>query len=363
MNKTELVKEVDKGLCELRTQISQRSCKLFTLIGHLDEEKENGDDAVKTSKKDAPFSIPVEEVANSIYKELWGIYKNEANFDAMKCRINSLVTTIAESESKNYKFSTIKSRRKSIELHLKTLASQESIPMRQDMTDLVNVFYSQLLRCQKSESNKLNKQYKIKVGGNNRNKKNVVISGLVADCLATLKKLENGGNPKWVKVSIALALGTGRRMVEIHYSGEFSVTGEYEIFFSGQAKIRDAEGAKTAYSIPTLFPAKLLKQAHDYLKSCGRTLSKEVQKKDPCAVNKKYAVQLCNAMKKYSLPYKALRALYAECQWFLFDNKECTEKYIKFSDWLGYKDGNGDTTFMSYMVYRITDFEEALSQI
>jgi hypothetical protein len=58
-------------------------------------------------------------------------------------------------------------------------------------------------------------------------------------------------------------------MAEIHSLGSFEVAGDYQLHFTGQAKTRGAEDAKTDYIIPTLFPAATLKRAIEYLEEQG----------------------------------------------------------------------------------------------
>jgi hypothetical protein len=157
-------------------------------------------------------------------------------------------------------------------------------------------------------------------------------------------------------------------MAEIHSLGSFEVVGEYQLHFSGQAKTRGAEDAKTDYVIPTLFPAATLKRAIEYLGELERRLDPEIQKRDRNAVNKTYAMALSRAVDKYpGISYKGLRAIYAECQWALLPEREKvkTTQHRKYSDWLGHidKDGSIDTTFVSYMVYNVTDIEAVKRQL
>jgi hypothetical protein len=67
------------------------------------------------------------------------------------------------------------------------------------------------------------------------------------------------------------------------------------------------------------------------------------------------------------ISYKGLRAIYAECQWALLPEKvkAKTSQHRKYSDWLGHidKDGSIDTTFVSYMVYNVTDIEAVKRQL
>jgi hypothetical protein len=157
-------------------------------------------------------------------------------------------------------------------------------------------------------------------------------------------------------------------MAEIHSLGSFEVAGRYSLHFTGQAKTRGAEDAKTDYTIPTLFPAATLKRAIEYLGEQGRRLDPQVQKSDRNAVNRAYAMALSRAVDKYpGISYKGLRAIYAECQWALLPESEKVEtsQHRKYSDWLGHidKDGSIDTTFVSYMVYNVTDIELVKGQL
>jgi integrase len=286
----------------------------------------------------------------------------------MKEEINGVVTAIARAEMREYEFSTVKTRRVDIKKALLVMVDGEIPLLKETMEILTEYFYSQLLSFQREDSVELAKTYKQQVKGKNREKTSVEIGQLVADCHKTLEQLANGLNPHWTKVSVAVALGTGRRMAEVHALGQFEVTGEYSLHFCGQAKTRGVEDAKTDYTIPTLFPAATLKMAVDYLEGQGRRLNPELQKADRNAVNKAYAMGLSRVMDKYpGINYKGLRAIYAECQWALLpeSSKAKTEKHIKYADWLGHidKDGSQDATFMSYMVYNVTDIEAVKTQL
>lgn len=86
--------------------------------------------------------------------------------------------------------------------------------------------------------------------------------------------LKNPSASVWYNTAIALELVTGRRMFsELLCTAEFEVIGDYEIAFSGHAKLR--EGGEVAYNIPTLIPANLCKQGLDYLKSKGKRVNVE----------------------------------------------------------------------------------------
>lgn len=331
-------------------------------------ERQQAKIALTQLKKNEDYQIPVAEVAGKTYQRLRAIATKEADFQAMKEEINGLVAAIARSEMKEYEFSTVKVRRVDIKKALQVMVDGEIPLLKETMQVLVEYFYSQLLSFQREDSIELAKTYKQQVKGKNREKTSIEIAQLVSDCRKTLDDLANGKQPHWSKVSIAVALGTGRRMAEVHSLGQFEVTGDYQLHFCGQAKTRGVEDAKTNYTIPTLFPAASLISAIAYLEEQERRLDPEVQKRDRNAVNKAYAMALSRATDKYpGINYKGLRAIYAECQWALLPDSEKvrTEKHIKYADWLGHidKDGSQDATFMSYMVYNITDIESVKAQL
>jgi hypothetical protein len=335
----------------------------------IDEsEREQAKLALKELKKNEDYQIPVAEVATKTYKRLRDIATKGSDFQAMKEEINGVVAAIARSEMREYEFSTVKTRRVDIKKALLVMVDGEIPLLKETMLVLTEYFYNQLLSFQREDSVELRKTYQQKVKIKNDEKAPIKIAKLIEDCHQTLANLIDGKQPHWTKVSIAVALGTGRRMAEVHSLGQFEVTGEYSLHFCGQAKTRGVEDAKTDYTIPTLFPATSLKMAIDYLDCHGRRLNPELQKADRNAVNKAYAMALSRAVNKYpGINYKGLRAIYAECHWALMPKEEQdkTSQHRKYSDWLGHidKDGSIDTTFVSYMVYNITDIEEVKKQL
>lgn len=153
-------------------------------------------------------------------------------------------------------------------------------------------------------------------------------------------------------------------MAEIHSLAEFKLKSENHLYFSGQAKTRDAENASDNYEIYTLFPALLMVRALEYLELCDRRLSKLLQENEPKACNKAFAMALSRSLRGYpNITYKSLRALYADILWQLkkdiYESKGI-EKHTIYSEWLGHisQDGAMDSTFMSYMIYQIKDFNQ-----
>jgi hypothetical protein len=352
LKKTQLLEACWNALENVRAQLK------------VDEsEREQAKVTLTQLKKNEDYLIPVGEVAHKTYKRLREIATKGADFQTMKEEINGVVAAIARVEMREYEFSTVKTRRVDIRKALQAMVDGEIALLKETMLVLTEYFYSQLLSFQRTDSVELSKNYRQSVQTKNREKTSLQIAPLVADCRKTLDDLSAGKQPHWTKVSIAVALGTGRRMAEIHSLGQFEVSSDYLLRFSGQAKTRGVEDAKTDYEIPTLFPAKDMIRAIAYLEEQERRLDPEVQKRDRNAVNKAYAMALSRATDKYpGISYKGLRAIYAECLWALLPESERlkTEKHVKYSDWLGHidKDGQLDATFMSYMVYNITDLDE-----
>lgn len=316
------------------------------------------------AKKDDSYSIPITEVGEKTYQRLRDIAIKSQNLDEMKIKINSLVAAVAASEQKEYKFSTVKSRRTDLKEYIDNKTSLENPLLKDTVSIASDYFYTNLLAFQKEDSLELNRQYKKRVKAKNRGEKiRVKISNLVENCLQTLDELDANEKPKWTKVSIALSLGTGRRMAEIHSLGSFEYVDRYKLHFSGQAKTRDSEDAKDSYEIPTIFPAKLMVMGLEYLGECERRLSADVQKGDRKAVNKQFGMALSRAMDRYQdINYKALRAIYADLVWSFGKSEyeaKGIEKHTLYSDWLGHVDidGQQDSTFMSYMTYAIADLD------
>ena len=90
------------------------------------------------------------------------------------------------------------------------------------------------------------------------------------DVLTKLDPID-GNRKLWRPVSVALAIATGRRQVEIHSTGEFRRVDDYHVEFTGQAKARGkaflAYEENPSYVIPTLLKAELVVKGHEWLKA------------------------------------------------------------------------------------------------
>lgn len=108
---------------------------------------------------------------------------------------------------------------------------------------------------------------------------------------------------EWRDVSCALALVAGRRMGEIHLSGEFRLLGEYSVGFKGQLKGKSRKvklaGNKVAlrdyeFSIPTLVKAELVVQGIRWLEANGKRFDRD---EDPERVNRRWSKVLSERVK------------------------------------------------------------------
>jgi hypothetical protein len=94
--------------------------------------------------------------------------------------------------------------------------------------------------------------------------------GWANDLLTNLEPTDKN-RKLWRPVSVALALATGRRQVEIHSTATFTYVDEYHVLFAGQAKTRGkaflAYQETPTYIIPTLLKADLVVKGHEWLKA------------------------------------------------------------------------------------------------
>lgn len=132
------------------------------------------------------------------------------------------------------------------------------------------------------------------------------LSRFLKQASEVLKRVASGaskGAVEWRDVSCALALVTGRRMGEIHLSGEFRLLGEYEVGFKGQLKGKSrkvkVEGNKVAlrdyeFSIPTLVKAEFVVQGIQWLEVNGKRFDRD---EDPERVNRRWSKVLSERVK------------------------------------------------------------------
>ena len=114
----------------------------------------------------------------------------------------------------------------------------------------------------------INEKYLERVDLRSSDEKRIIcdVSPYLRKAFEVLTAVANGASRndvKWEDVSCALALVTGRRMSELHYSAEFEVTGHYELSFRGQLKgkarlVGSDKLIDHTFIILTLIPADLV---------------------------------------------------------------------------------------------------------
>lgn len=137
---------------------------------------------------------------------------------------------------------------------------------------------------------------------------------------------------EWRDVSCAIALVSGRRMAEVHLSGEFRVTGEYQLAFKGQlkgkgrrVKVTTSDGDKEElklrdfeFSIPSLVKAELVVKGVEWLDANGKRFSKDEPQE---RVNARWSKVLSERVKDEwtmfdEMTYHKFRGAYfAACVW------------------------------------------------
>ncbi len=148
--------------------------------------------------------------------------------------------------------------------------------------------------------------------------------------MAVFNGLDKLKAPDWKKVSIALAIATGRRMAEIHLtSSQFEYVDKKTCNFTGQLKVKgDAQEyfeKNPAYPIPTLVDAQLVCTAHEWLKRNGKTVE------DTRIAANRYTKDLSEVMKLLKsrfhiehdfFTFKGLRTIYAQVCSQVFNNND-----------------------------------------
>lgn len=174
---------------------------------------------------------------------------------------------------------------------------------------------------------------------------------------------------RWMDVSIALALVTGRRMAEIHSAkSNFVKVDDYLVHFSGQLKTSRRENQDTVkpYNIPVLLPADMVIAGREYLKQCDKLYTDKKNEvgltiEIPEVVNACVSMSLSRAIKirlndfkkgEKAITYKDCRAIYADMSWQLFGNQDLEEKAPLLSVILGHTPGDINTA-NNYCIYAV----------
>ncbi len=163
-----------------------------------------------------------------------------------------------------------------------------------------------------------------------KEKETISFKPLYEFALNTLNRLEQLKPSDWKKVSISLAITTGRRLAEIHLaSTTFEYVDNQNVSFTGQLKVKgsafDYFQKEPSYKIPVLVNANLVVNAHQWLKANEKVID------TPKAVNTRYSGDLSDAMKVFKkrlgiqhefFTYKGLRTIYAQVCHQIFNNND-----------------------------------------
>jgi hypothetical protein len=145
-----------------------------------------------------------------------------------------------------------------------------------------------------------NEKYREKVDTRSKpeNRIELDLSPFIKEAHQVLSQVFNGATKEdieWRDVSCALALVTGRRMGEVHLSGEFKKVDDYQVAFKGQLKgksrkvrVDDKKLALRDYefTIPTLVKADYVITGVQWLEENGKRFERD---EDPERVNRRWS--------------------------------------------------------------------------
>lgn len=170
-------------------------------------------------------------------------------------------------------------------------------------------------------------------------------------------------------LAFALAAVSGRRMIEIMFLGEFTVSGKYTVDFSGQAKKR-SEDKRVSRKIYTLCEAKLFVELLNELRSCRAAsdfddVVKGYGENDTRSENGRINAILAKAFNPWVKSffgddrrvYKDSRAIYARIAYEMFFRVDPRWKNVDedvfFMEILGHDDEN---TQLHYKQFKLANF-------
>lgn len=176
-----------------------------------------------------------------------------------------------------------------------------------------------------------------RVAQRRRERETISFKPLHEFAVSTLSSIEKFKARDWKRVSVALALATGRRSAEIHRSATmFEYVDKWHVEFTGQLKAKGDAGdyfeQNPSYKIPVLVDASLVVKAHQWLKDNGKTVE------DSDAAHRRYSGDLSDFVKVLRgrwgiahefFTYKGLRAIYADVSNQVFnDNDTANELFL-----------------------------------
>lgn len=177
--------------------------------------------------------------------------------------------------------------------------------------------------------------------------------------------MEDDTDVDWRDVSCAIALCTGRRMSEVHLSGEFKKLDDYRVSFTGQLKGKSKKIDKTKvryheFEIPTLVKSDLIIHGLKWLGDKGKRLAKSV---DTQRVNDKYSKVLSGKVKEqwmifesdsdeYNMTYHKFRACYFIAS---FHNVGDDVETVDYDEYAQQILGDDASTVKVYKKFKIKD--------
>ncbi|MCL1474616.1 protelomerase family protein [Argonema antarcticum] len=185
-----------------------------------------------------------------------------------------------------------------------------------------------------------------RVAQRKKEKETVSFKPLYELATATLTKIEQLKPRDWKRVSVSLAIVTGRRLAEIHRRAtKFEYVDKSHVAFTGQLKAKGDAAfyfeKNPSYEIPVLIDASLVVKAHQWLKDNSKVVD------TPDAANRRYSGDLSDFVKvlkkKWEIEhefftYKGLRAIYASVCNQVFNNND-TDNELYLAQILGHGRG------------------------
>ena len=341
--KDDLADALVEALKETRERIANQIAEAPTATDHI---------AAERKILETEFEDPTPEVAGRLYKTLAEIAQDANDADVLLNSVLTLVSRHVAREIKKYQPSSIKNRKTRICKMLRANVEGETI-FKKKISDTVEAFIRRYHKMLSEVIDEVNTVTRTRVVDKGRNKSEVDGNGCLEFARDALTKLD-----RWMDVSIALILATGRRMAEIHSTETvFTKVDDYTLSFEGQLKTK-GRGDIGAFNIPCLVPADMVLAGVEYLGEQGKLYSATEGLTVAEVVNAKVSVSLSRAIKANMTPfginvYKDCRVVYAEICWETLANKAVIDKAHYFSNILGHSEKDV-TTANSYIKFQVT---------
>lgn len=253
------------------------------------------------------------DTAQRIFKKLVEAVTDLKEISQMQEAMNDVLASHLVAEAQMYTPSTRKSRKSRICGFLDDLAESYQGLSAEAIKQAVGYFKRRYHNALSSEVKAVNSQYKSSVAQRLKEQIEVDGKGLLEWAKQQLTVLES-----WQNVSIALILTTGRRMSEIHATGEFEIVDSQNLMFTGQLKTK-GRGDIGSYTIPCLVDSELILEGLNYLKKCEKRVANWDKDTVSAVVNHGYSMPLSRAVKPLNelglKNYKSGRDIYAEIAW------------------------------------------------